>query len=192
MYCHVLIICWSNQPCNVLNPSEPADVMLVKLCIHPNQLINIYMCWSNQPLSTVRSLCRSLPSHLCPYLPPAKLLLIFVTNFPFWTHFHFWTNFPFLDKLFQFWHFFRLWTIFIRGRSPVWASSLLCPENWGRSPVWAPLLKLLHPFPLWTLQHRIAKPSAVETWSRPVQIWIIWSERRRLFGNLRGHVKTHM
>ena len=79
------IICWSNQPCNVLNPSEPADVMLVKLCIHPNQLINIYMCWSNQPLSTVRSLCRSHPSDLCPFLQPGKIALLWHTFpiFPF-------------------------------------------------------------------------------------------------------------
>ena len=111
-----------------------------------------------------------------PFPPTCKFTLPFLWHhFPFLTHFPFWTNFSFLTNFSNFDPFLFADNIFVGGRSPVWA----------------PLLNLLHPFPLWTLQHRIAKPSAVETWSQPVQIWIIWSKRRRLFGNLRGHVKSH-
>ena len=67
----------------------------------------------------------------------------------------------------------QLWSIWSLPFSPTCkkCSSVHTFSVWQfqrRSPAWAPLLKLLLPFPLLILQHRIAEPSAVETWSQSV------------------------
>ena len=208
------IICWSNQPCNVLNPSEPADVMLVKLCIHPNQLINIYVLAKPTSFHCSFSVQKSSISSL-PLPPTCKITLNFCDKFSFLDTlsfldklflfgqtFPFWTNFSFLDKLFQFWHF-SVCGRYLFGEDHLFellSWSFSTPSHFGLFNIGSQNLQQSRPevgqcrFESYGVREEDCLAIWGDMWRHTCEKShkCNYESSRVLFGNLRGHVKIHM